>query len=81
MEVYTQKHTFSLQQSGGHALFAFGTAQDIPAGFYQPVFQDTPSLGYGATEPAKNTHARAHTQTLASTLTTATSQQRQKQLF
>lgn len=39
-----------------------GTTQDIPAGLYQPKFQDTASLGYKATVTAKNTHTHAHTQ-------------------
>ena len=62
----------------------FGTAQDIPAGVYQPKFQDTVSLSYGATEPNKNTytHTHTHTHTRASThtstLTTETSLRRQK---
>lgn len=37
-----------------------GTTQDIPAGFYQPEFQDTASQCYGASAPAKNIYAHTH---------------------
>lgn len=40
----------------------FGTTQDIHAGLYQPEFQDTASLSYGATAPAKNTRTQVHWQ-------------------
>lgn len=59
----------------GTCMVCFGTTQDIPAGLYQPEFQDTASLSYAAKVPAKNTH------TLTSTLTTDTSMLRQRRLI
>lgn len=49
-------------------MLCFGTTQDIPAGLYQREFQDTASLSYTATVPAKNTlrhstHRQTHTNT------------------
>lgn len=83
--VYVHKHTLFSTAQNGMGTLCFGTTQDIPAGLYQPEFQDTASLSYRATVPAKNTHRHKHTctqpdtHTLMSTLTT--SQQRQRRLI
>lgn len=54
------------------------TTQDVHAGLYQPEFQDTTSLSYGATAPAKNIHTNTHSYTHPHTYTlTETSQQKQ----
>lgn len=44
-------------------MLCFGTTQDIPAGLYQPEFQDTASLSYEATALAKNT--RTHNRNIS----------------
>lgn len=59
----------------GTCTLCFGTTQDIPAGLYQPDFQDTLCLSYEATVPAKNKHTRA------TILTTDMSQLRQSRLI
>lgn len=60
---HVHKHTLIITAPYGTCTLCFGTTQDIPAGLYQPEFQDTASLSYGATVPAKNTdtHTRTHT--------------------
>ncbi len=83
---FTNTTPFITAQNGTYKLCC-GTTQDIPAGLYQPQFQDTTSLSYAATVTAKNTHththtrAHAHTDKHMSTLTTEASQQRQRRLI
>lgn len=44
--VYVHKHTLFSAAQCRTATLCFGTTQDIPAGFYQPKFQDTTSLSH-----------------------------------
>lgn len=44
--VYVHKHTLFSTAQCRTVTLCFGTTQDIPAGFYQPKFQDTTSLSH-----------------------------------